>query len=77
MSHFYGVLNGSRGEATRLGTKSSGMTATAASWQGAVRTQLYTGDDGIDRARVMLIEWRGAGTYCVLYDGPISGPPKS
>jgi hypothetical protein len=72
MSHCYGVLNGSRGEATRCGTKSSGMTATAASWQGAVSVSLYE-RDGIDYARVSLTPWQGAGTDRVLYDGPVSG----
>jgi hypothetical protein len=72
MAHFYGVLNGSRGEATRCGTKSSGMTATAASWQGAVSVSLYE-RDGIDYARVSLTLWHGAGQDVLLYDGPVSG----
>ena len=29
MSHFYGVLGGSRGEATRCGTKKSGLVTYA------------------------------------------------
>ena len=40
MSHFYSKIQGNRGEATRCGTKDSGVTATAASWTGAIRTEL-------------------------------------
>jgi hypothetical protein len=72
MAHFLGALRGARGPASRLGTKSSGLTVTAASWQGAVETDLYE-RDGIDFARVALKPWHGSGTSKVLYDGPVSG----
>ncbi|MHB8098117.1 MAG: hypothetical protein ACYDD5_00830 [Sulfuricurvum sp.] len=32
MSHYYSRIQGHRGEATRCGTKSSGITATATGW---------------------------------------------
>ena len=32
MAHFYGTTQGHRGEATRCGTKNSGLTATANGW---------------------------------------------
>ena len=41
MSHFYGTLQGNRGEATRCGTKNSGLVTYAASWSGAIRTHLW------------------------------------
>src|SRR5262249_14210481 len=41
-------------------------------WQGAVRVSLYE-RDGADHALIELIEWRGAGTNRVLYDGPVAG----
>ena len=41
MSHFYGVLDGSRGQATRCGTKNSGMTVNAMSWSGCVRVDIH------------------------------------
>ena len=74
MAHFYGVLSGGRGEATRTGTKNSGLTATAASWNGAVTTQLYE-KNGHDFARVTLGQWRSRGQSParVLYDGRIDG----
>jgi len=74
MSHFYGVLQGSRGRATRCGTRGSGMQTTAASWQGCVTVSLYE-RDGRDYARVQLGRWHGAGTDQLIYDGPVDGAP--
>ena len=74
MAHFYGKLAGARGEATRLGSKASGLAITAASWEGAVCVTL-TYDEGqqCDVARVELIPWRGVGTSRVLYVGQVDG----
>lgn len=36
MSTLYGSLQGARGEATRCGTKSSGMRASVQSWNGSL-----------------------------------------
>lgn len=36
MAHFYGNLKGSRGEATRCGTRQSGIRVSARSWAGSV-----------------------------------------
>jgi len=45
MSQFYGTLNGqARTVATRRGSKNSGVTATAASWAGAVRVSVSEED---------------------------------
>jgi hypothetical protein len=41
MAHFYGTINGQRGQASRLGGKASGLTTYAASWQGAVKVSLW------------------------------------
>jgi hypothetical protein len=32
MAHFYGTVQGHRGEASRLGSKASGISATASGW---------------------------------------------
>ena len=74
MAHFYGTIQGARGEASRLGHKSSGLTVKAASWQGAVLTVL-SHVDGRDWATVYLTRHRGAGIGIdrTLYDGPIDG----
>lgn len=70
MSHFYGTLKGSRGEATRCGTKNSGLDVTAASWAGAIRTRVWhDGAAGVDRYDVSLIPWHGAGASRVLAQG--------
>jgi len=74
MAHFYGVLQGSRGEATRLGTKASGVHTTAASWEGAVKVDLwYDEDDGVDRCTVWLVPWHGHGTEKLVYSGRVDG----
>jgi len=73
MSHFYGTLQGGRGETTRGGTKSSGLETYTASYAGAVRVKAYV-KDGVDYALVQLAKWEGMGIHAVLYDGPIGGP---
>jgi hypothetical protein len=72
MSHFYGTLKGNRGEASRCGTKDSGMETYCASWRGAVRCKAYL-KDGRDFVRVELTTWNGSGTQELLYDGPMGG----
>jgi hypothetical protein len=71
MAHFYGTIQGARGEASRLGGKNSGLTTVAASWKGAVETSLYVDDHGVDCALVRTKKWRGCGKDVILYDGPI------
>lgn len=74
MAHFYGYIRGRRGDATRLGTKASGLTVTAASWQGAVLVTLgHDEETGQDVVSVSLVPWRGAGVDRVLYSGPVGG----
>lgn len=70
MAHFYGTLQGNRGEATRCGTKQSGIETYAASWDGAVRTHLYQDDAGRDFACVETVPWQGSGPSVVFYKGP-------
>ena len=75
MSHFYGIVQGNRGEATRCGSKDSGVTTHAASWNGAVRVDVFVDQDtGQDVARVALVPWQGRGVSRVLYEGPVSEP---
>lgn len=73
MSHFYGTLQGARGEATRCGHKNSGMETYAASWNGAIRTVLFH-EDGKDKFRVEMVEWRGSGKYRLLAIGEVGKP---
>ena len=72
MSYFYGTLQGNRGEATRCGSKDSGMVTYCASWKGAVRCEAWE-QEGVDMVRVELVPWHGIGGHRELYTGPISG----
>lgn len=71
MSHFYGTIQGSRGAATRCGTKSSGIEVVAAAWGGAVRTVMFVDEEGRDCYRVEQIRWQGAGTYKLIAEGVV------
>ncbi len=74
MAHFYGTLSGSRGQASRLGSKASGLNVVAASWQGAVDVRLWHDEaTGTDMCEVSLATHHGAGTQRLLYSGPVSG----
>lgn len=74
MSHFYGTMKGTRGMATRCGTKASGMTTVAASWNGAIRTEVFhDAATGQDRFRILETRWHGAGTDRVIAEGIIGG----
>ena len=61
MSHFYGTIQGARGEATRTGTKNSGMVTHAAGWGGAIRVDVYQDENGNDMFRVSLGPWQNSG----------------
>lgn len=75
MSHFYGTLQGHRGEATRCGSKDSGIQVTAASWEGAACVRVFVGPDGRDWCEVGLRPWQGRGVSRTLYRGPVDGSP--
>jgi hypothetical protein len=64
MSHFYGTLQGNRGEATRCGSAGSGVRTYAAGWRGAICATIYQetidGED-VDMFRVSLVPWHGSG----------------
>jgi hypothetical protein len=61
MSHFYGTVKGARGEATRCGSKNSGMETYCASWCGAIRCMAYIDEKGKDCVRVSKETWQGIG----------------
>lgn len=62
MAHFYGVLRGSRGEATKTGGKSSGLVTQAAGWGGCIRTHVWHDDEtGKDMYRITIEPWHGSG----------------
>ena len=74
MAHFLASIQGCRGEASRLGSKESGITARIGSWEGGVEVHLYyDASKKLDMARISMIQWQGRGIQHLLYDGPASG----
>lgn len=74
MAQFRGTVSGGRGTASRLGHKSTGLRTRAASYSGAVEVRLYHDSaTGIDMAEVMLTQHQNAGSFRVLYQGPVAG----
>ena len=70
MAAFRGLVQGGRGEASRLGHKSTGMRVEAQSWQGKVVTSLRIEGETVF-ATVTVRPHMGHGPNVVLYDGPI------
>lgn len=70
MARFRATIQGSRGEASRLGHQD--LSANIASWQGAVAVYLFRKGDE-DWAHVHLTTHHSAGTNRLLYDGPVNG----
>lgn len=74
MAQFRGTVQGHRGQASRLGSKSSGLDVDAQSWEGAVKTRLWhetLGDNDSDFVRVTMHKHYGQGEERVLYYGPV------
>ncbi len=71
MSHFYGTLQGNRGEVTRTGSKNSGITTYSASWDGAIRVHVYMDKDGNDCYRIAQTTWHGYGINEPIAEGKI------
>lgn len=72
MSHFYGTLQGMRGQATRCGSKDSGISTAAASWSGAIKVEVFHDDKtGEERYNVYQSKWHSAGVEQHIADGVI------
>ena len=73
MSHFYAIIRGHRGEATRMGHKSSGMYSNTAGWKGAISVRVwYDNEKDEDRYAVALTPWHGSDGYSrVIAAGPL------
>jgi hypothetical protein len=70
MSTFYGSLQGNRGEATRAGSRDSGIRASVQSWHGSVISKLYE-EDGQTFARIGVADRSCAFADRTLFDGTI------
>ena len=78
MAHFYGRTKGSRGAASRLGGKKSGLTTTAASWSGAICVELrHDTTTGKDKFVVTQTPWHGCGVNETIASGTIGEPTPS
>ena len=72
MSHFYGTIKGSRGMATRCGSKNSGMVTIAASWNGAIEVTLsHDETTGEDKFTINQRPWESRGIWKVIAEGII------
>jgi len=72
MSHFYGSLQGCRGEATRCGSKQSGIETYAASWDGAIYVRVQHNEETKeDTFFVAQIKWQENGINQELASGVI------
>ena len=70
MAQYYGSIEGNRGETHRLGTKSSGIEACVASWDGAIVTEMYWDTESkVNKFNVRKIPWHGAGPSGLLLAG--------
>lgn len=60
MAHFYGEVRGGRGEATRCGTKKSGLRSRAAGWGlGATVSMYHSEDEEMDHVSIVIDEGNG------------------
>lgn len=59
MSHFYASIQGGKSEATRQGTKSSGISGHVRGWGLGVRVEMYVNKDGEDEAHIVLTDGSG------------------
>jgi len=72
MAHFLGKIEGSRKPITRLGTKASGLSTTAASWDGAIHVHVwYDSETDKNYFSVSQIPWHGKGISSEVYSGII------
>jgi hypothetical protein len=61
MSKFYGSMIGARGEVTRTGTASSGISAHVRGWDSGVRVDMLESVDGSERACVEITSGSNGG----------------
>ena len=70
MAHFYGVLQGGRGETTRTGHKTTGISSVVKTWRRGISVWLYNDNNGEDRYRIEAVVIGGSRTV-VLAEGKL------
>lgn len=56
MSHFYATIKGNRGEASRCGSKGSGISGHIRGWHIGGQVNCWIGPDGEDRVSITLTQ---------------------
>jgi hypothetical protein len=70
MAHFIGTAQGGKGKASRLGTKTTGITAYAASWAGGLEVRItFDKASGRDRFTIYQRKHEGAGVIELVAEG--------
>ena len=76
MAQFRGTIQGQRGEASRLGTKSSGLRVEAASWSGKIVVELrHDAKSGKDYFEVRQEKHHGQGFSAPIAKGYFGEAP--
>lgn len=70
MARFRGTVQGGRGEGSRLGHVSTGLTTRANGWSGRISTRLFVNERDEDWASVHHED--NAGNCKTLYHGPLN-----
>ena len=72
MAAYRAVIQGMRGEASRLGSKASGVRASAATWKTRIEVS-YFGNPDDPQVSVAAVSASSGRTLRTLYQGPESG----
>lgn len=72
MAHFYGNLKGSRGEATRCGTRQSGIRVSARSWKGSISVELRQYEPDSDPIAIVRVSSGSAAEGEIIFSGSIA-----
>lgn len=71
MARYQASIQGSRGEASRLGTPKSGIRAMARGWEGGAKVIMWEGEDGRDYVSVTIGPHQNVSQKTILH-GPIA-----
>ncbi len=72
MATFRGVIQGNRGEASRLGNRT--LRTEAQSWSGKITVELFQ-RDGRDMCEIYLDSHGQTEVNCLIYAGPVASIP--
>lgn len=68
MARFRGTVQGTRGQAHRLGH--TAIEVTCDGWHAGVRVEMYAHSDATDRCRIWFKDGSGDSSGVLVYDGP-------